>query len=108
MQDGFQDPIYKGGTSPPTFLGVPLVPMVIAGTIFGQFALILFLIFGLPGIAFVGVLAFSAFGWARRISKFDDQRILQMMLKIRMRGKQRGIKAMLGAVSFAPGSKRRK
>jgi type IV secretory pathway VirB3-like protein len=108
MQDGFQDPIYKGGTSPPTFLGVPLVPMVIAGTIFGQIALLAFLAVGLPGIAFVLVLASAAFGKARRISKFDDQRILQMMLLIRMRGKQRGIKKILGAVSFAPGAKRLK
>jgi type IV secretion system protein VirB3 len=107
MLDGFRDPIYKGGTSPPTFFGVPLVPMVLAGVVFGQIALVLFFMVGLPGLAFVGVLAFAAFGKARRISKFDDQRILQMMLKIRMRGRQRGIKRIFGAVSFAPGKSRR-
>lgn len=106
MDGNYLDPIYKGGTSPSTAFGVPMLVFILGAVIFGQVALIVFLMAGLPGTVAVGVLALSCYGWARRVSKFDDQRLLQMLLRVRMRGPQRHARASWGAVSFSPFTRR--
>ncbi len=102
MESQYLDPIYKGGTSPSTAFGVPMLVFILGAVVFGQVALIVFLLGGLPATIAVGVLALSCFGWARRISKFDDQRLLQLVLRVRMRGPQRRPRLAWGAVSFSP------
>lgn len=106
MDGAYLDPIYKGGTSPSTAFGVPMLVFIVGAVIFGQVALIVFLLGGLPATIAVGVLAMSCYGWARRISKFDDQRLLQMVLLVRMRGPQRRSRRLWGAVSFSPFARR--
>jgi type IV secretory pathway VirB3-like protein len=103
----YLDPIYKGGTSPSTAFGVPMLVFILGAVSFGQVALIVFLAGGLPATIAVGVLAISCYGWARRISKFDDQRLLQMVLRVRMRMSQRYSRPSWGAVSFSPFSRRK-
>ena len=102
MDEDFEDSIYKGGTAPSTAFGVPMLVFILGAVIFGQIALIAFLIFGLPATIAAAVLAASCYGWARRISKFDDQRLLQMLKRTRMRGPQRKARGAWGAVSFGP------
>lgn len=106
MESLYRDPIYKGGTSPSTAFGVPMLVFILGAVIFGQVALIMFLLGGLPATIAIGVLALSCYGWARRISKFDDQRLLQLVLRVRMRGPQRHSRPAWGAVSFSPFTKR--
>lgn len=98
----FNDPIYKGGTAPSTAFGIPMLVFILGAVVFAQIALIAFLVAGLPATISIMVLAISFYGWARRISKFDDQRLLQLLLRVRMRGPQRGSRRSWGAVSFGP------
>ena len=79
-----------------------MLVFILGAVAFGQLALIAFLVAGLPATIAIVVLALSFYGWARRISKFDDQRLLQMLLRIRMRGPQRSSRRSWGAVSFSP------
>ena len=102
VDEDFYDPIYKGGTAPSTAFGVPMLVFILGAVIFGQVALIAFLIAGLPATISIAVLGASCYGWARRISKFDDQRLLQLVLRVRMRGPQRNARDAWGAVSFSP------
>lgn len=102
MESQYLDPIYKGGTAPSTAFGVPLLVFILGAVVFGQIGLIVFLVGGLPATIAVGVLAVSCFAWARRISKFDDQRLLQLVLRVRMRGPHRRPRLAWGAVSFSP------
>lgn len=82
-----------------------MLVFILGAVVFGQLGLIVFLIGGLPATISVVVLAIGCYGWARRISKFDDQRLLQLLLWARMRVRQRRSRAAWGAVSFSPFSK---
>lgn len=107
MEDDFYDPLYKGATAPSLIFGVPLVPLVIMTGVFAQAALLGFVFGGLGPLVLIGMLYLVAFREAKRISKADDQRLMQMMLRARMRISQRPTKKLWGAVSFSPLGKRK-
>lgn len=107
MDDDFYDPIYKGTTGISTAFGVPMLAFILGAVVFGQIGLAFFVFFGLPATISVAVVAFFCYGWARRISKFDDQRLLQYLKRMRMRGPQRRARVTWGAVSFSPFSGKR-
>lgn len=102
MQESYYDPIYKGCTSPSTFWGVPLLAFVLGTLVFAQLTLFGFLFGGLPVAVVIAMLYAFALTWARRISKNDEQRLLQLLLKMRMRGPQAASRRFWGAVSFSP------
>lgn len=97
-----RDPIYKGGTAPSVVFGIPLLVFLLGAVVVGQVGLLAFVVGGVPAAVTVLVMGISLYGWARRISKFDDQRLLQLLLRIRMRGPQRAARRIWGAVSFGP------
>jgi type IV secretion system protein VirB3 len=100
-QDYF-DPIYKGCTSPSTVFGIPMLPFILGGLVFAQAAALGFYFFGLWMVFTVAVLAAGAFIWAKKVSRNDDQRLLQVIMRMRMRGPQGASKRHWGAVSYSP------
>jgi type IV secretion system protein VirB3 len=102
MQDDYFDPIYKGCTAPSTAFGIPLLPFILFTMSFAQLALVGFFLFRLAAVIFVLILYLFAFVWARRISRNDEHRLLQYLIKMRMRGPQIASRKFWGAVSFSP------
>lgn len=103
----FYDPIYKGCTSPSTAFGVPMLPFILGSLVFVQVAILGGWLFGTPIVVMVAMCYGVAFSWARRISRHDEQRLLQLILKLRMRLRQRATRRLWGAISFAPNNFRR-
>jgi type IV secretory pathway VirB3-like protein len=102
VEEDFYDPIYKGCTAPSTFLGVPLVPFVLGALVVGQVSVITFYFAGLRFAVVPMVIGFVLYLWARRIGTNDEHRLLQVMLKARIRGRMGGARRFWGAVSFSP------
>lgn len=102
MQDDFYDPIYKGCTAPSTILGVPLIPFILGLLVIGQLTVLSFYFSRLSvALVFIIVGAF-AYVWARQLGVNDEHRLLQYLMKARMRGRQSATRKFWGAVSFSP------
>lgn len=100
-----REEIYKGCTVPSMLFGVPLLPFILATLVAALLGLYAFLIFGMPGLVFLGILYGYLLMWARKVSKHDDTRLLQLLLKLQIRGPQAVSKMWFGAVSFGPHQK---
>jgi type IV secretion system protein VirB3 len=81
---GLQEDIFKGATRPPMLAGAPMLPVAVyfmatmllffwAGTVFG---------FGIA--VFIPIAAAPGYAWMRVISRKDDQRLMQMFIKVRL------------------------
>lgn len=95
-----QDMIYKGCTRPPLLWGVPLMPLVMIlmpGMLVGIVGLAYFLPVSLVAL-FVSL---SAWIWMRAITKKDDQRLLQLFLRLRLRSRQKNTHYW-GCAAYAP------
>ena len=102
MSDEFFDPIYKGCTSPSTILGVPTIPMVLGAVVIAQLSVLSFFFIRFSvALSFI-VIGVVLYGWARKAGMNDEHRLLQYMLKARMRGPQKATRRFWGAVSFSP------
>lgn len=106
MNDDFFDPIYKGCTSPSMVFGVPMLPFILGTLVFGLAIVWGGFLFGAPLVAMLAVIYGFGFAWAKKISRMDDQRLMQLILRARMRIPQRSTIAYWGAVSFSPSRKR--
>lgn len=93
--------IFTGCTRPPTFLGVPLLVIVLGGivTIFVSGTLAIFVS---PWAALVCALAFGVFClWARAVTILDDWRLLQIFQRERLRP-MKGDTTRFGGVAYMP------
>jgi type IV secretion system protein VirB3 len=102
MQDDYYDPIYKGCTAPSMMAGVPLVPFVLGGILFLQASFLSFYFIRLSVAIVFMVIGVVVYLWARKLSRNDEHRLLQYMLKLRIRGRQAATRRLWGAVSFSP------
>lgn len=102
MTEDFFDPIYKGCTSPSTVFGVPMLTFILGTLVFAQISVIGFFVSGMPVVVVMAILYGFSLAWARRISRNDEQRLPQLILRMRMRGPQRASIRYWGAVTFAP------
>lgn len=102
MQDDFYDPIYKGCTAPSTVLGVPLIPFILGALVTGQLTVLSFYFFRFSVSLVFIVIGVFVYAWARKVGSNDEHRLLQMMMKLRMRGRQKASRKFWGAVSFSP------
>jgi len=102
MQDDFYDPIYKGCTTPSTILGVPLIPFILGALVIGQLSVLSFYFFRLSVSIFFLVIGVFLYAWARNAGRNDEHRVLQYLMKARMRGRQSATRKFWGAVSFSP------
>ena len=95
-----REAIYKGATRPAVTMGVPLVPFIVAtaaAAMLGMYALILV---GPKAPLPVVVTYLPLMVWMRQVTKRDDQRLRQIMLRMRL-GMVVGTKVWGGARSFA-------
>ena len=88
MQKLQQDVIYKGCTRPPLLWGVPLLPLIMIlmpGMLVGMVGLAYLLPMSLLAL----LVSVSAWIWMRAVTKKDDQRLLQIFLRFRLRSRQK-------------------
>lgn len=100
--DPFKDPLFKGCTRPSMLADVPMVPfLVVTGLIVlaMMYTFILVNVFTSLGIFLLYV---PIYVWLRLITKKDDQRLNQMMLKLRMRLRMKAARRGWGAVTYSP------
>jgi type IV secretion system protein VirB3 len=107
MSDGsdFYDPFYKGCTVPSTAFGIPMLPFILVTLIFAQLGILAFFTGGAAPFIVLVLLYLALFLWAKRVSRHDEQRLLQLWLRARIRLQQRNAKALWGAISFGPGAR---
>ena len=94
--------VFKGATRPPMKFGVPLVPLVVLllpGFVSGMWLSTMLdwrfapVIFGSLAIAYV---------WMRVVTNHDDQRLMQMALKLKLALRNPNRVLRNGARSYAP------
>ena len=98
----FKDPIFKGCTRPPMFVGVPMIPFLLITGIFLLLAVWLFYLLSPYITLFLMIIYVPIFITLRQITKKDDQRLKQWLLRIQMRTRQRSSRILWGAVSYSP------
>jgi len=93
--------IFTGCTRPATFLGVPLVVIVLGG-ILALFIAGSFAMFVSPWAALAVVFTFAVFCfWARAVTSLDDWRLLQIFQKLRVRPRKGNVNRW-GGIRYAP------
>jgi type IV secretion system protein VirB3 len=98
----FRDPIFKGCTRPAMFLGVPMIPFLVVTGIALLLSMWMYYLIS-PYVTLLLVFAYiPTVLWMRQITKKDDQRLRQMMMRARMRMRQRTGRVLWGAYSFSP------
>ena len=100
MQKLQQDMIYKGCTRPPLLWGVPLMPLIMI-LMPGMLVGIVGLAYLLPMSLLALLVSVSAWIWMRAVTKKDDQRLLQIFLRFRLRSRQKNTR-FWGCAAYAP------
>lgn len=97
----YRDPVFRGCTRPPMFLGAPMVPFILLT----GFAILLAML-GLFVSPFISIAVITAYvpiyAWMRVATKTDDQRLNQLVLRVRMRTRMRGGRRAWGALTYIP------
>lgn len=97
----FRDPVFRGCTRPAMFLGVPMVPAIL---LTGSAVLLAML--GLFVNAYVSILIVAVYLplylWMRTVTRQDDQRLNQLVLRLRLRVRMQGARRFWGALSYSP------
>jgi type IV secretion system protein VirB3 len=101
-----REPIYKGATRPALLFGVPLVPAVLVGGLGCLLVAYALAFSGNPFIA-LAVLVPVVVLWIAMlvVTRKDDQRLMQHLLRIRMRQSSLS-RSVWRAISYAPGAVR--
>jgi type IV secretion system protein VirB3 len=100
--EGFRDPIFKGCTRPAMFAGVPLVPMFLVTGVFMMLGMWMFYLVS-PYVSLLLLMAYiPVLITMKQITKKDDQRLRQMMMRFSMRFRHQAGRAIWGAVSYSP------
>lgn len=93
--------IFTGCTRPPTFLGVPLLVIVLGGLVSLFLAGSCAMFLSPWGSLIIGM-SYGIFClWARAVTNLDDWRLLQIFQRLRIRPKK-GNAARWGGISYAP------
>ena len=97
----YRDPVFRGCTRPPMFLGAPMVPVILVTGLATLLAMLgLFLS---PYISIAVVTAYvPIYAWMRVVTKTDDQRLNQLVLRLRMRARMQGARRAWGALTYIP------
>lgn len=82
------DPLFKGCTRPAMLVGVPLIPMIVVCIAIFVPGMWILLFFGPIGLVLIlGVLP-GCIGWMREVTKKDDYRLEQLILRGSLRIRQ--------------------
>jgi type IV secretion system protein VirB3 len=98
----FQDPIFRACTRPPIFAGVPLLPFLIITGTFLLTAAWTFYLFNAYVSLFLIMIYVPLLLTLRAVTRKDDQRLRQLMLRLRMRIRHRNSRLIWGAFSYSP------
>jgi len=83
------------------FLGAPMVPVILVT----GFAVLLAML-GLFVSAYISIAVITAYvpvyGWMRAVTKMDDQRLNQLILRLRMRARMQRARQSWGALTYVP------
>ena len=96
-----QEVIYKGATRPAVSMGVPLVPFILATAAAAMAAMYALILIGPVAALPVPLLYVPLMLWMRSVTRKDDQRLRQMLLRLLL-GLVAATKVWGGARSFAP------
>jgi len=97
-----REEIFKGATRPALVFGVPLVPAVLVGglgILLTTYAFVLARSLVIAGALFIVVAA--AWIWMYLVTRRDDQRLMQQLLRLRMRQSPAGLRVWGGRLSYA-------
>jgi type IV secretion system protein VirB3 len=100
--DSFRDPIFRGCTRPAMFLGVPLVPFLIATAAFALPMLWTFYLLSAYVSLFLVMAYIPVLLTMREVTKRDDQRLRQLLMRAAMRIRQRKARRFWSASSYSP------
>ena len=84
------------------FAGVPMLPFLLVTGSFMMVAVWLFYLLSPYVSLFLLIAYIPILITLRQITKRDDQRLRQLMMRMRMRVRQRAGRQLWGAVSFSP------
>ncbi|MEX3844298.1 type IV secretion system protein VirB3 [Paraburkholderia sp. BR10882] len=98
--DSFRDSVFKGCTRPAMLWGVPLVPFLMAGGSILIPAIWVLLASPPVGVGIV-LLLIPVFVTMRAVTRHDDQRLTQYVLRVRMGLRQRN-RRFWGAHAYVP------
>ncbi|WP_151745292.1 type IV secretion system protein VirB3 [Acinetobacter calcoaceticus] len=99
---GFSDPIFRGCTRPAMMFGVPMLPFLLLTGAVILLAGWSFYLFSPYFCLFLIAVYLPVYFWLRQITKKDDQRLKQVMMRWRMRFRQIGNHRHWGAISYSP------
>lgn len=97
----FRDPVFRGATRPPMFLGTPMVPFILLTGLAIMLAMLGLFVSPYIFIAVITVWV-PIFAWMRVVTKADDQRLNQLLLRVRMRTRMSAGRRFWGALTFVP------
>lgn len=98
----FSDPIFRGCTRPAMFAGVPMLPfLLITGAFLIASVWIFYLVSGYASL-FLAMAYVPIVVTMREVTKKDDQRLRQLLMRARMRLRQRSGRQLWGASSYSP------
>lgn len=101
MFPDFRDPIFRGCTRPAMFAGVPMLPfLAVTGTTLLIVVWTFYLLSGYVAL-FLVITYIPLLVAMREVTKKDDQRLRQLVLRFRMRHRQQLCRRVYGAVSFS-------
>ena len=81
------------------FADVPMIPFLFVTGVFLLVGVWVFYLITPYLTLFLGMVYIPIFVWMREVTKKDDQRLHQMLLRARMRGRQRASRMLWGAIS---------
>ncbi|MDI7776577.1 VirB3 family type IV secretion system protein [Asticcacaulis sp. EMRT-3] len=100
--DDFRDPIFKGCTRPAMFLGVPMMPfLMVTGVCLLAGGWLMYLISPVVSL-FIGLTYVAIVAVMRQVTRKDDQRLHQLLMRARMRHRHGAARRRWDALSFAP------
>ncbi|WLI91084.1 VirB3 family type IV secretion system protein [Massilia sp. R2A-15] len=98
----FRDPIFRGCTRPATFGGVPMVPgLLVTGAFLIAGGWLCYLASAYAAL-FMLTLYIPIMIAMRAVTRRDDQRLHQLMMRAKMRWRQRAGVRQWSAISYSP------
>lgn len=100
--DSFHDPFFRGCTRPAMLLGVPLIPMLLVAGAFLLLGAWSAYLVSPYALLFLALLYLPAVLAMRAVTRQDDQRLRQLLLRARMRLFMGAVRRHWGAYSYSP------
>ena len=96
-----RDPVFRGCTRPAMFLGAPMIPVILLAGTTVMVAMLGLFISPLVPVAVIPI-AIPVYAWMRVVAKTDDQRLNQLILRVRLRARMAAGRDHWGALTYVP------